>query len=108
MSWISRVFCALCSMFPRIAAKKSLIALRGDQFLRERLLELRQAAFREQRVIAVHLGEERLLRGDGEDLRGRDRERLCGALHLARNLSLDLVGALELVPQAVDLVQDDE
>ena len=84
------------------------VALRRDQFLRERLFELRQAAFRKQRVVAVHLGEQRLLRGDGEDLGGRDRERLRGVLHLARDFRLDLVAALELVPQTVDLVQDDQ
>ena len=75
--------------------------------MRQSQFKLRQAAFRQKRVVAVDLGQERFLRGYREDLRRRDREQLCAGAHLPSDLGFDFRGRPQLVPQSVDLVQDD-
>ena len=84
------------------------VPFRRDELLRQRLLELRQPALRQQRIIAVDLREQRFLRRDREHLRGRDAEDLRRALDLTGDLGVDLGGGLELVPEPVDLVQHDQ
>ena len=83
------------------------VALRGNELVGERGLERRQAASREQRVVAVHLGHQRLLRRHARTpatagCRATQRRRV----DLALDLGVDLRVGLEVVPQAVDLVQD--
>ena len=85
------------------------VALGGNEPLRQRRLERGQAASREQRVVAVHLGEQRLLRRRRVHLR-RAGCRACARSRCTwRSISrVDLVFGLQVVPQAVDLVQDDD
>jgi hypothetical protein len=56
---------------------------------RQRVLERKEAAPFEQRVVAVDLRQESLLRGDGEDLRRRKREKRRRCLDLAADLRSD-------------------
>ena len=79
------------------------MSLRG-----QRVLERRQAAPFEQRVVAVDLGQETFLRRNGKDLhRGKPQERR-GGLDLTADVGGDGGLRLELVPQAVDFVQHHE
>ena len=59
----------------------------GISFLRQRVLEHRQAASRQQRVVAVDLREQRLLRRYREDLRRRDAEHRRARFDLAVDLA---------------------
>ena len=77
-------------------------------FARQRVLELGQPALFEQRVVAVDLGDEALLRRDRVDLRRRQAEQRRRRRDLAIDLGGDRRRGLELVPQAVDLVEDHE
>jgi hypothetical protein len=90
------------------AAAPDDLALRRDEAARQRGLEPRQAATREQRVVAVDLREQRLLRRHREHLLDRHREHLGARANLALDLGLDLGGRLHVVPQPVDLVEDHE
>ena len=84
------------------------LALGRDEPSRQRLLELGQAAPREQRIVAVDLGEQRLLRRNRVDLRAVDAQDARRPVDLARDLGVDRRVGLHAVPEAVDLVQDHE
>ena len=81
------------------------LLLGRHQQLDQRLLELRQPARLQQGVVGLHLGDEALLRRHREDARRLQIERGGRGLDLAPDLALDLVGRLQRVPQAVDLVE---
>src|SRR5438034_8310314 len=72
------------------------------------MLERRKPASREQRVIAVHFGDEGFLRGHGEHLCRRNAEHRRTHVDLALDFRLDLRRRAELIPKAVDLVQNDD
>ena len=67
-----------------------------------------ELAARQQRVVAVDLGEQALLCGYRVHLRRGDREHLRGTSHLAVDFLLDLAMCPQVIPQPVDLVQDHE
>ena len=82
------------------------VALGRNELSRQGVLEHRQAALLEQRVVAVDLGKQSLLRGDREHLRG-GMPRSFADDFTWRSISASTSSCvLELVPQAVDLVQD--
>src|SRR5207302_1697746 len=59
------------------------VPLRGNQLFRQRQLEQGQAAFGQERIVTIDLGQERLLRGHRKNLRRWDSKQLCAAAHLA-------------------------
>ena len=84
------------------------VALRGNELAGERVLERRQPASSQQRVVAVHLRHQRLLRRHGEHLRGADTENRCARFDLPVDFRVDLGHRLQIVPEAVDLVENDD
>ena len=66
------------------------VALRGNELPRQRLLERGQPASREQRVVAVDLGHQRLLRRHGEHLRRGHAQHLRRVAHLPVDFGVDL------------------
>ncbi len=79
-----------------------------NQLPGQRRLELRHAAPGQQHVVAVDLRQQRLLRRHRKDLRRRNHQQLRAGADLTRDFSLDLVRGSKVVPQSVDLVQDDQ
>src|SRR5439155_3888123 len=63
---------------------------------------------RKERVVAVDFGEQRLLRRDREHLCRWDAKKLRRGFYLSADLGIDVGLALKIIPQAVDLVQDDD
>ena len=88
------------------AAAPTICVLGGNEPAGQCLLERRQAALPEERVVAIDLGQQPFLRRHGKDLGGRDVEHRCRRGDLPVDLGIDGRLRLELVPQAVDLVQD--
>ncbi len=76
-----------------------------DQLVRQHVLELRQAAARQQVVVVSDLGHQALLRRHRIDARLVDAQHMGAGCDLARDLGRGLGGRLERVPKAIDLVQ---
>jgi len=76
--------------------------------MHQRLFELRQAALRQQRGVAVDLGHQPLLRRYRENVLGRQIQRIGDASHLLRDLGIDIGVGTQAIPQTVDLVEDDD
>jgi hypothetical protein len=81
------------------------LALHRHDLVGEEALQVLDAALLQQAGVVADLGEQRLLRRDGEDALARDVQVLRGGLHHAHHRLVDLGRGLELVPHEVDFVQ---
>ena len=65
------------------------VALGGNELAGQRVLERRQPASCQQRVVAVHLRQQRFLRRHGEHLRRADAEERGARFHLPFDFGVD-------------------